>query len=79
MTEVGGKHRDSLLDIGSPAIPAEKRPDCEPMAKVVHARAGVIARPAQANLPRQTPKDTMDILVPQPTAALGDKELRAAA
>jgi hypothetical protein len=44
VTEIGGKHRELLLDIDPIAIPVEKHPDGEAMPKVVYTRPGVIAR-----------------------------------
>jgi hypothetical protein len=79
VTEVGGKHRELLLDIDPLAIPAEKRPDGEAMPKIVYARPGVIARAPQADLAGQAPENTMNILVQQSTAALGYEEAWAAA
>ena len=79
MTEVGGKHRELLLDIDPLAIPAEKRPDGEAMPEVVHPRPGVIVRPSQTDLAGQLPENPMNILVQQSAAALGHKEVWAAA
>ena len=79
VTEIGGKHRKLLLDIDPLAIPFEKRPDGEAMPKVVYTRPGVIARASQTDLAGQAPENTMNILVQQSTAALGHKEVRAAA
>ena len=79
MTEVGGKHREPLFDIEPLVIPAEQRPDSEAMPEVVYARPGVIARASQTDLAGQAPENTMNILVQQSTAALGYKEMRAAA
>jgi hypothetical protein len=79
VTKIGGKRGELLLDIDPLAILAEKRPDGEAIPEVVDARPGVIARPAQTNLAGQPPENTMNILVEQPTAALGDEEVRAAA
>ena len=79
MAEVGGKHRELLFDIDPLTIPAEKRLDGEAMPEVVYARPGVIARASQTDLAGQAPEDAMHILVQQSTAALGHKEVRAAA
>jgi hypothetical protein len=78
VTEVGGKHRELLLDIDPWAMPDEKRPDGEAMPEVVYARSGVVARASQTDLAGQTPEDPMNILVQQSAAALGHKEVRAA-
>ena len=77
MAEVGGKHRELLLDIDLLAIPAEKRPDGEAMPEVVYARPGVVARASQPDIAGQAPENTMNILVQQSTAVLGYKEMRA--
>ena len=79
MAEVGGEHRELLFDIESLVMPAEKRPDREAMPEVVYARPGVIAGASQTDLAGQAPENTMNILVQQSTAALGYKEMRAAA
>jgi hypothetical protein len=60
-------------------MPAEQRPDSEAMPEVVYARPGVVARASQTDLAGQAPENTMNILVQQSTAALGHKEVRAAA
>src|SRR5438445_808658 len=79
VAEIGGKHWKPPLDIRPHAIPAEERPDREPVPEVMHARPGVIPRAAQASLTGQPPEDPVDVLVQQSTAALGDEEVRAAA
>jgi hypothetical protein len=44
VSEIGGKHRELLLDVPTLPIPAEQGPDGEPMPEVVHARENRPAR-----------------------------------
>jgi hypothetical protein len=79
VTEIGGKHREPLLDVHTLLIPAEQGPDCEAMPEVVHARSGAITKAPQTDLAGQAPEDTVDVLMQQSTTALGDEEVCAAA
>jgi hypothetical protein len=78
VAKVSGKHWELSLDIDALAIPAEKRADREPMPEIVHAWPGVIAWAAQPGLPRQPPEDSVNVLVQQSAAALGDEKVWAA-
>ena len=49
------------------------------MPEVVHARPGTIAAAPQSDLSGQAPEDTIDLVVQQAAAPLGDEEGRAAA
>jgi hypothetical protein len=49
------------------------------MPKIVHARPGMTAAAPQPDLSGQGPEDTMNVLVQQATAPLGDEERGAAA
>jgi hypothetical protein len=40
----------------------------------MHARSGTIAAAPQSDLSGQAPEDTMDVVVLQAAASLGDKE-----
>jgi hypothetical protein len=44
------------------------------MPEVVHAWSTTIARTPEADLSGEAPKDTMDVLVQQAAALLGDEE-----
>jgi hypothetical protein len=61
-----------LFDVLAVAIPVEQRPDREAMPEVVHARPSTIAAASQSDLSGQAPEDTMDVLVQQAAAPLGD-------
>ena len=73
MAEVSGEHWKLLLDVLVFAMPVEQRPYGEAMPEVVHAWPGTIARATQADLSGKAPEDTMDVLVQQAAALLGDE------
>ena len=77
VTQVGGQHRQQLLDGLPGSIPANERAHRETVAKVVNARPGAIRWLTKTDLSRDLPEGPIDILMQQLPALLCNEEIGA--